>query len=48
MAKNTIESSEMEKILYGICLGLKLEEPNEEIRLIAIKALQDSLLFMDT
>jgi importin subunit beta-1 len=48
VAKNTIESSEMEKILYGICLGLKLEEPNEEIRLIAIKALQDSLLFMDT
>lgn len=31
----------MEKILYGICVGLKKEELNDDIKKISTKALQD-------
>lgn len=45
--KECIDSSQAEKILYGICQGMKKEETEVEIKSVAVKALQDSLSFME-
>lgn len=45
--KDCIDQSESEKILYGICISLKKEETDVDIKLQAVKALRDSLSFMD-
>ncbi|CAK75693.1 unnamed protein product (macronuclear) [Paramecium tetraurelia] len=42
--KQSIEKTESEKVLYGICMGLQGEK---QIKLISIRALKDSLQFMD-
>ena len=42
-----LEASKKENILMGILLGMKKDEPDEEVKLFAVKAFNDSLNFME-
>ena len=43
-----MEADKIDNILMSICLGLQETETNVEIKLLAIKALNDSLSFMES
>jgi len=42
-----LELSQVENIMMGICLGMKKDETHQEIKLIAVKAMRDSMAFME-